>query len=565
VLPQVVRVTIDAQRIFGSLWSRTGPEKVTQVRRRMSLAGQLLMLQLVIISIVLVAVAAVSLAQSDASFRAVEGRRALSAAEHVATQSLVRRGLEVPKDRGVAQEVAGYAENVSGSSYVVVATVDGTIIASADASQLGRKLDLHGSPALAAGTSWVGVVDDGRGKAVVAHVPVLADGQWGTRMGKTIGVVAVGREYPSWLESLATATPNLLTYLGLATAVGVVGSLLVARRVKRQTLGLEPREIAGLAEHREALLHGIKEGVIALDPQRRITLVNDEATRLLRLPEDTVGRSLAELDLPGRLADVLAGVDGTGADSIVLRGGRVLVLNRMPVSGRGRELGAVVTLRDRTELDTLTDELHGARSTTEALRSQAHEFANRMHTVAGLIELEEYDEALRFATSTTAAHEALARAIADRIEEPALAALLLAKSAEVTERGAQLVVAEDSWLGRDDVGDPEDLLLVVGNLVDNALDALGGGSGWIRVTVRSTEEGVLVEVRDSGPGVAPELADEVFRHGFTTKVAQSGGARGLGLALTRQACVRRGGWVRVRNEDGAVFTALLPPARVATR
>jgi two-component system, CitB family, sensor kinase len=97
------------------------------------------------------------------------------------------------------------------------------------------------------------------------------------------------------------------------------------------------------------------------------------------------------------------------------------------------------------------------------------------------------------------------------------------------------------------------------------LDALGGGSGWIRVTVRSTEKGVLVEVRDSGPGVAPELADEVFRHGFTTKVARSGGARGLGLALTRQACVRRGGWVRVRNEDGAVFTALLPPARVATR
>jgi two-component system CitB family sensor kinase len=544
---------------------------VTQVRRRMSLAGQLLMLQLVIVSIVLVAVAAVSLAQSDASFRATESRHALSAAEPVAAQAVVRHALEVPRDGELAQEAAGYAQNVSGASYVVIATADRTIIASPDAGQLGRKLELHGSPVLSEGSSWVGVVEDAAGKAVVAHVPVLSDGQprLGAvrqfRVGETIGMVAVGRGYPSWLESLATATPNLLTYLGLATGIGVVGSLLVARRVKRQTLGLEPREIAGLAEHREALLHGIKEGVIALDPQRRITLVNDEATRLLRLPDDTVGRSLAELDLSPRLADVLAGVDGAGADSIVLRGGRVLVLNRMPVSRRGRELGAVVTLRDRTELDTLTDELHGARSTTEALRSQAHEFANRMHTVAGLIELEEYDEALRFATSTTAAHEALARSITDRIEEPALAALLLAKSAEVTERGAELLVSVDSMLRREDVGDPEDLLLVVGNLVDNALDALGGDSGWIRVTVRSTGEGVLVEVRDSGPGIAPELADEVFQHGFTTKVARSGGARGLGLALTRQACVRRGGWVRVRNEDGAVFTALLPPARVATR
>jgi two-component system CitB family sensor kinase len=539
----------------------------------MSLAGQLLMLQLVIVSIVLVAVAAVSLAQSDASFRATESRRTLSVGEYVAGQPVVRHALEVPADRTAAQDIAGNAQTAFGASYVVVATVDRTIIAAQEPIRLGKKLELHGSPVLAEGTSWVGVVEEQGAKAVVAHVPVLADGEERPgaarrfRVGETVGVVAVGREYPSWVESLATATPNLLTYLGLATLIGVVGSLLVARRVKRQTFGMEPRQIAGLAEHREALLHGIKEGVIALDPQRRVTLANDEATRLLRLPGDAVGRSLADLDLPPRLTDVLAGVDGTGNDSIVLRGGRVLVLNRMPVSYRGRDLGSVVTLRDRTELETLTHELEGAHSTTEALRSQAHEFANRMHTVAGLIELEEYDEALRFATSTTAAHEALARSIADRIEEPALAALLLAKSAEVTERGAELIVSDDSQVRREDVGDPEDLLLVVGNLVDNALDALGGGSGWIRVSVRSTEDGVLVEVRDSGPGIAPELADEVFQHGFTTKVAQSGGVRGLGLALTRQACVRRGGWVKVRNEDGvgAVFTALLPPVRVAAQ
>jgi two-component system CitB family sensor kinase len=237
----------------------------------------------------------------------------------------------------------------------------------------------------------------------------------------------------------------------------------------------------------------------------------------------------------------------------------------MPVSARGGDIGAVVTLRDRTELDTLLHELDGARSTTDALRSQAHEFSNRMHIVAGLIELEEYDEAMRFATSTTAAHEVLARSIADRVDEPAVAALLLAKSATVAERGAKLIVSGETELCREDVGDPRDLLLVVGNLIDNALDALVGDAGWIRVTVRSTDNGVLVEVCDSGPGVAPDLADEVFRHGFTTKVAQSGGARGLGLALTRQACVRRGGWVRVRNDNGAVFTALLPKARLTAQ
>jgi len=532
------------------------------VRRRMSLAGQLLALQLVIVSIVLVAVAAVSLAQSAANFRATETPRARSVAENVAAQAAVRLALEEPRHEGVAQEFATNAMSLSGATYVIVARSDRTIIAGPDAGQLRQRLDLHGSPVLS-GRPWEGVVTDQGAKAVVAHVPVLSTTPG--RVGQVIGLVAAGRDYPSWLESLRIATPNLLTYLGLGIAVGVLGSLLVARRVKRQTLGLEPREIAGLAEHREALLHGIKEGVIALDQQQRVTLVNDEASRLLGLPPDPLGHSLDELDLPPRMRDVLAGLDGAGTDSIVLRRGRVLALNLMPVAVRGRSIGAVVTLRDRTELDTLTDELRGARSATEALRAQAHQFANRMHTIAGLIELEEYAEALRFATSTTAAHNALARSIADRIHEPALAALLLAKSAEVTERGARLIVAEESSLRPEDVGEPEDLLLVVGNLVDNALDALGGDAGWICVTVRSTDGGVLVEVRDSGPGIAPELADEVFQHGFTTKVARSGGARGLGLALTRQACMRRGGWVQVRNDDGAVFTALLPPARVAAR
>jgi len=533
------------------------------VRRRMSLAGQLLALQLTIVSLVLVAVAGVSLAQSDANFRATEIPRALSVAETVAAEHLVRLGLEDPLNRDVAQQAAADAENFSGSAYVVVATADRTVIASPDPAQRKTKLDLHGSPVLS-GRRWVDVVTEDGTKAVVAHVPVLSDGTRAARVGEVIGLVAVGREYPTLLESLRSATPNLLTYLGIASLLGVAGSLLVARRVKRQTYGLEPREISALLEHREAVLHGIREGMVALDAGGRVTTVNDEARRLLGLPPDCVGRPLDDLDLPPRLRDVLSGVDGIGADAIVLRHGRMLVLNRMPVAVRGQRVGAVVTLRDRTELDMLLHELDGARSTTDALRAQAHEFANRMHTVAGLIELGEYDEAVRFATNTTVAHDELARSIHHRVAEPTVAALLLAKTAAAAEHGAELMVADDTAVGPD-VGDPRDLLLVVGNLVDNALEALAGDPGTVRVRLQSTDEGVLVEVRDSGPGVAPELAEEVFRHGFTTKVAQSGGARGLGLALTRQACVRRGGWVRARNEDGAVFTALLPSVKVAAR
>jgi two-component system, CitB family, sensor kinase len=344
-----------------------------------------------------------------------------------------------------------------------------------------------------------------------------------------------------------------LLILGIATVIGVVGSLLLAGRVKRQTFGLEPREIAGLVEHREAMLHGIREGVVGLDMTHRITLVNDQARLLLSLPADVVGRSVGELDLNDRLVDVLTGRAGDGADEIALRRGRVLIMNRMPISSGGTAVGAVVTLRDRTEIVALQQELDINRGTTDALRAQAHEFTNRLHTIAGLIELGEHEEVRRFVSRVSDTREAWHAEVSERIGDTAVAALLIAKASVAAEHGVGLRLTPSSRLGEVDESLSADLVTVIGNLVDNAIDALPG-AGWIEVDIRHSGGEVLVVVTDSGPGVAPDLAEEIFRHGFTTKAAEQGGQRGLGLALTRQTCRRRGGSVEAH---GAVFTARL--------
>jgi len=403
----------------------------------------------------------------------------------------------------------------------------------------------------------VGIETGTLGRSVRAKVPVYDD------RGRVEGLVSVGILERQVSQRLWRQLPELLTYVGIALLLGAIGSLLLARRVKRQTFGLEPSDIAALLEQREAVLHGLREGVLTLDPAGHVGLANDEARRLLDLPDDCLGRPVAELGLPDRLREVLTGED-SGQDLIVLRAGRVLVLNRMPVRVRGRDIGAVVTLRDRTELDTLSRELDGALSRTDALRAQAHEFSNRMHTVAGLLELGDTDEAVRFITGVRLGQERLADEIASHVQEPAVAALLLAKSATAGERGAQLRLAPDCCLpaGRED---PEVLVTILGNLIDNALDALTDhevcdAGGRIDVLVRADDDATTLRVGDSGPGVDPDLAAEVFRHGFTTKVARSGGRRGRGRARARQACVRRGGRIEVHNEDGAVFTAVLPRA-----
>jgi len=535
--------------------------------RKVSLAGQLLILQLVIVLVVLVAVAAVSIAQAQASFREVQGRRVIAAAERAAATASIREHLPEPGWRAPqAAIIDGYRDQAD-ATYALVAGRDRKILVASDPNQVGRLVDLHGSNVLQ-GRAWEGVATEGGVRSVVAHAPVLYNPAPGARLaggprpGATVGFVAVGANLPSLWESLAGATPNLLVYLGVASLLGVAGSLLVARWVKRQTLGLEPRAIARLAEHRDTMLHGIKEGVVALDPQHRVTLVNDEAMRLLELPPDSVGRTLAELGVDRRLCEVLSGRTD-GQDQIVLLGERVLVLNRMPISSRGRAIGSVTTLRDRTELASLQRELDVTRTTTDTMRAQAHEFSNQLHTISGLIELEEHQEVARYVSRLTHSQARLNGEVTSRIQDPSVAALLIAKASQAVERGVRLRISDGTRLGRVDEQLSADLTTVVGNLVDNALEAIGyAPEAWIAVEVAQERDRVRVVVRDSGPGVAPELAEEVFEHGFTTKAAANG-RRGIGLALIRMVCARRGGRVSVRNDHGAVFTAELPDATQA--
>lgn len=532
-----------------------GPERVhrchsERVGGKGSLARQLLGWHLSLVFALLGCVTVYSVIQSNHDFVTNEGRDLLSVAENVAAVPGVRESLSDPVNRDPLPSFAESARSLSGADFVIIADPDRVVLTSPDPAQLRTRLPL-GDSTVPQGRSWVGEVDG----SLVAHVPVLDD------RGQMIGIVAAGKATPGFLEGLTNRPGDALALLGIALVLGVTGSLLLAWRVKRQTLGLEPREITGLVEHREALLHGIKEGVVALDQQHRITLVNKQARELLALPDDCVGTAVADLDVGGRLRDVLTG-QSSGDDQIVLRAGRVLVLNRMPVYRGSRRLGAVVTLRDRTELTTLREELAAASRTTDTLRAQAHEFSNRMHTIAGLIELGEYDEARNYVNLVNRVHGQWHDTVSARVQDTAVAALLIAKASLAAEQGVGLRLTEDSHLSEVDESLSTDLVTVVGNLVDNALDAVRGApEAWIEIDVRERDGAVSVVVRDSGPGVAPEIATEVFTHGFTTKAAEHGGQRGLGLALTRQACRRRGGRVELRNDGGAVFTAVLPYGR----
>ncbi|MBY8861278.1 sensor histidine kinase [Nocardia sp. CA2R105] len=484
------------------------------------------------------------------------GENSLRIAHSVAADPTVLAGFTTSDGARTIAPVAESVRQATSATFVVVTDLQGVRYSHPDPALIGTSL-LHdpgeNPAAVLSGGSYVGVQHGSLGRSMRAKVPVR------DAAGRVIGMVSVGTLEKTVGTELHSRLPSTFVPPLLALALAVVGTLLLARRIKRQTYGLEPAEITAMLEQREAMLHSIAEGVITLDLDGCITLVNDEAQRLLDLDrEHVVGRSLVEVAPEGRVRDVLIG-RVPGRDEIVLFGHRILVVNHMAVEVRGRRIGAVITLRDRTELEALLRELDDTRTLADALRAQEHEFANRLHVIAGLIELGRYDDAVEVVNRASAQNQRLAARLVDGVSEPILSALLLGKVAVAAERGVELVVTTTGEIPGD-LDNPEGLVTVLGNLIDNAVESVvhAGTGGRVEVAITTAATELTITVHDSGPGVDESLTEEIFRHGFTTKAARDGRRRGLGLALAGQEVRRRGGWIRVSNAAGALFTVMIP-------
>jgi two-component system CitB family sensor kinase len=451
---------------------------------------------------------------------------------------------------GPVQREAERIRKATGAEYVVVMDRRGVRWSHTDQDQVGGHVSTDPGRALAG--HEVMEIDEGTlGRTARGKVP-LRDGD-----GDIVGAVSVGIAYDSVRARLIHAIPGLFAYAGGALAVGALAAWLISRRVHKQTRDLAFSDIAALLAEREAMLHGIREGVVALDRAGRVRLLNDEARRLLGVGEEAVGRTPDEALGAGRTADVLAG-RVTGTDLITVRGRRVLVANRMP-TGDG---GAVATLRDRTELEQLGRELDSTRGLIDALRAQDHEHANRMHTLLGLLELEMYDDAVEYAGEIVGDHRATAEQITEKIQDPLLAALLVGKATVAAERGVALGVSDGTWLP-DRLIDPRGLVTVVGNLVDNALDAaVGTPHARVEVELRTQGRTAVLVVRDTGPGIPPGHRESIFTEGWSTKEAPAHRQRGIGLSLVRRLAERQGGSATVGEAPGggAEFTVVLPEA-----
>ncbi|GAA2580822.1 sensor histidine kinase [Winogradskya consettensis] len=520
---------------------------------RWSIAGQLFALQVLVVTL-LVAIGtagAFLLARSDAHNAAVGEVTAV--AEAIARSPGVAEALRTGNPTAELQPYAESTRLATGTDFIVVMAPDRTRYTHPTVSLIGQKFAGDVDAALRGGT----VIQQYRGSlgdSVRTVVPVREPD------GAIIGLVSVGITTEAINRGLLRQVPAVAGSTAVALLLAGAGAWLLSRRLRRQTHGLGPAEMTRMYEYYDAVLHSVREGLVVVDRDGRVALINDEGRRLLGVPDDSrVDRPVAELDLPTEAAELIASRRPT-VDEPVLAGDRVLVASQSETRFEGRTLGTVLTLRDHTELRELTGELDSVRGLTAALQAQAHEAANRLHTVLTMVELGRADEAIELATAELALAQQLTDQVVGALDEPALAALLLGKSAQASERGVELTVSDDSRLAGEHMLPSRDLLTVVGNLVDNALEAvaLADPPRRVRVLVRQEQDEVLVRVSDTGPGLTPDQAAAAFRRGWSTK---PGAGRGVGLSLVRQVAERYGGSYAITSgtdDHGAILTVRLP-------
>lgn len=507
-----------------------------------SLATQAIALQIAVIAVIVLAGSALALFDARRDGDAAARQQVIGIASALADSPSTAAAIESGRATELLQPVTEAVRMHTDIAFITIMAPDRTRFTHTDPTQIGGPYIGTIDPALRGETfseKYTGTL----GPSVRAVAPVRNDA------GQIVGLVSAGILQTSLADRWRAQWPVIALVTVTALAVSLIGVWLIRRRLLRQTHGLRPDELRVMYEHHDAILHSVSEGLIVLG-RDGVALANDEARRLLGLPPGPVDRS--------SLPEFLRTADPGARDEVHVTDERVLVVNRSRVSDSDSE---VVTIRDRTELQGALGELSSLQVLTDSLRAQAHEAANKLHSVITMVEMGRPEEAVTFATEELELSQRLVDRLSDAVGEPALVALLLGKTAQADERGIALTVTEDTQLPSDTPLSGQEMVTVLGNLIDNAMDACDREDPWVEVTVRQDDGTLLIRVADSGPGMDAETFGRAMQRGYSTKAGTDAEQHGLGLALVAQVVKRHNGALTADVTYGSVVTVTVAGSR----
>ena len=486
------------------------------------------------------------------------GKRALQVSRTVAEIPLVQQQIIKPEPEGKLQQLAEEIRLETGAEFIVIGNRAGIRFSHPKADRLGKEMvGGDNAAALKHGKAYISQAVGTLGPSIRGKVPIF------NAQNRVIGVVSVGYLLEDVRETVREQQLKVGILVGVLILLGIFGAVSISDRFKRAIFGLEPEQIARLFSERASIIESIREGIVAIDREARVTVANREAIESLgkQAEDELLGQHIREV-LPGaKLSRILTG-GKQRFDQEFEVSGTVMILNTVPMLENGEIIGAVASFRRKDELDIVAKQLSQVKEYSEMLRAQTHEYSNKLHTIAGLIQIGHEKEALELIGQETAGYQGLIAFLAKAVPHPVLAAFIIGKYNHAQELRIDFQIDPESQL----IDVPQELnrekvVTILGNLIDNAFDAALSGSSPPLVKVSMTDSGndLVFEVGDSGPGIPTGLAEKVFDKGFTTKQED----RGHGLYLVMRALHDLKAQITLGDSElgGALFTVFIPKRR----
>jgi two-component system, CitB family, sensor histidine kinase DctS len=477
--------------------------------------------------------------------------RSMNTARTVAELSDIKKGVQKPEGWKTVNPIAEKIQIINDNDYIVIMDMERIRYSHPVNEMIGKPSEGEDEASAFAEHIYFSKAKGEVGIVLRAFFPIKdAD-------LNQIGVVMVGNKVPSFSEIMMGLIKEILFIVMLTLIFGLIGSYMLAKQIKKQMFQLEPYEIKRIVEERTATFHSLNEGVIAIDNHEIITIFNEKAKKIFDVKGNVIGQPIRSIIKDTRLPEIVERNQAVYNEQIIVSG-KVIMSTRIPIRKEKELIGAVAICQDRTEVTKLAEELTGVRNFVEALRVQNHEHMNKLHTIAGLIQLGKTEKALHLAFDTSEEQECISLFLNEIIKDDAVAGLLLSKVRRGKELGIAVIIDQNSNLEFfPNQLDHHDLVLLLGNLIENAFGAFESAEiedKRIEISIEQTADMCSILIEDNGCGIQEGQLQRVFEKGFT---AGKLGGTGYGLFLVKQIVEKGRGQIQISSFEGEGTTFII--------
>ncbi|ASN07329.1 ATPase [Virgibacillus necropolis] len=484
-----------------------------------------------------------------------KGRLALKISKTISFMPEVIKAFQTKDPAAIIQPTVDKIGKEIEAEFIVVGNKEGIRYSHPIPERIGKKMvgkDNH--RALIEGKYYTSKAVGSLGPSLRGKSPIFNES------GEIIGIVSVGFLVEDINEQVFHNVIRVAIISLVVLLIAIVGSILLSRSIRKDTMGLEPYQIATLYTERDAILQSIREGILAYNKTGLVTMINQPAINLLNIKGSSPHLKIKDL-LPDKNLYQVFKTGKSQIDQEMLLENKTVIMTRTPIFHKDEVKGVVASFRDKTEIEQMLNTISEVQRYSEDLRAQNHEFTNKLYVLSGLLQLGEYDEAVQMIQNETTDFEIKNQILFNQIEDSRVQAILLGKMGKSSEKKIRFEIDSNSSLEKlPDHIDLIHLIVIIGNLIDNAFEAVVNHSQNPEVTFFATDFGkdIIFEVQDNGIGIPEKNKPLLFNRGFTEKSSHV--PRGYGLANVKEAVSKLEGIVEFQSEigEGTVFTVYLP-------